>query len=252
MIRSASEPAGPARSNRPQAVRPATLHLSDPVLRRLLEQVANGQMPVTEAVAIALDYVDRHRQSDGGLDDVNRALSLADAALGAEGVQVAEPAVRELGQRVAEGRMTGDEAAAFIRVLSPDGATGSEGQASVATLDDRVGPFFDSTSLVERLRLSTDALSASVEDRDVLAVVTADGFLLYPAFQFNENGESLPRLREVLAELDPDMVDPWGDAVWLNAPGDDLDGLSPAAALRKERAEEVIRLAGQSAFRRAG
>lgn len=225
--------------------------LGDPVLHELLEQVANSDVSAADAVASALDHVDRNRRRGAIGGGVNRALSLADAALGAEGVQVGETAVRELGQRVAEGRMTGDEAAAFIRVLLPDGASRSEGQSYVASLDDRVGPFFDSTSLLERLRLSADALSASVEDRDVLEVVTVDGFLLYPAFQFNANGEPLPRLREVLAELDPDLVDPWGDAVWLNAPGDDLDGLSPAAALRSERAEDVIRLARQSAFRRA-
>lgn len=225
--------------------------LGDQVLHELLEKVASSDLSATDAVASALNHVDRNRRRGAIGGDVNRALSLADAALGAEGIQVGEPAVRELGRRVAEGRMSGDEAAAFIRVLRPDGASGSEGQSYVATLDDRVGPFFDRTSLLERLRLSADALSASVGDRDVLEVVTADGFLLYPAFQFNENGEPLPRLREVLAELDPDLVDPWGDAVWLNAPGDDLDGLSPAAALRKECAEEVIRLAGQSAFRRA-
>lgn len=80
----------------------------------------------------------------------------------------------------------------------------------------------------------------------MLAVVSADGLPLYPAFQFDAAGKPLPHLREVLALLDPALTDPWGDAVWLNAPGDDLDGTSPAAALRAGRAEDVIRLAGQA------
>lgn len=232
-------------------IRAAALRLTDSVLRRLLEQFADGTVSASDAVESAMNHVDRNRRSDTHGGDVNRAMSLADAALGAEGLQVSGTAVRELGRRVAEGRMTGDEASALIHVLLAYGTPRTEGPASVATLDDRVGPFFDSTSLLDLLRLSADALAASVENRDVLAVVTADGFLLYPSFQFNENGEPLPRLAEVLADLDPDLVDPWGDAVWLNAPGDDLDGMSPAAALRNGRAEDVIRLAGQSAFRRA-
>lgn len=61
--------------------------------------------------------------------------------------------------------------------------------------------------------------------------------------QFDKTGRPLPRLPEVLTQLDPALSDPWGDAVWLNAPSDDLGGLSPAAALRHGRAEDVIRLA---------
>lgn len=243
------DPDDSASAARMYMIRAAAQRLTDPALRRLLEQVAEGALSATDAIWSALEHVDRHRQGGNGPVYVHRALSLADAALGADGLQVDEPAVRELGRRVAEGRMTGDEAGALIHALLPFGVVSTQMQTPVPTLDDRVGPFFDTTSLRRFIRSSAEALATAVVNGDVLAVVSADGFLLYPAFQFNESGEPLPRLRDVLAELDPELVDPWGDAVWLNAPGDDLDGLSPAVALREGRAEDVIRLAGQSAFR---
>jgi hypothetical protein len=59
-------------------------------------------------------------------------------------------------------------------------------------------------------------------------------------------------LRDVLAGLDPDRVDPWGDAVWLNAPADELDGLTPAQVLRTDRADEAVRLAALAGAFRLG
>ncbi|MCS5521472.1 antitoxin VbhA family protein [Curtobacterium flaccumfaciens] len=229
-----------------QMIRAAALRLTDPVLRQLLEQVADGAGSASDAVESALNHVDHNRQSDALSGDADRALSLADAALGAEGLQVTDTAVRELGRRVAEGRMTGDEAVAFIDALLPSGVVATQAESQVATLDERTGPFFDAASLPGLLQGSAAALTASVQDGDVLAVVSAEGLLLYPAFQFDETGQPLPRLREVLAQLDPARTDPWGDAVWLNAPDDELDGMSPAAALRDGRADDVIRLAGQA------
>lgn len=88
--------------------------------------------------------------------------------------------------------------------------------------------------------------TSTLDHRDVLAVVSADGLLLYPEFQFDETGKPLPRLREVLAQLDPARTDGWGDAVWLSAPSDELNGMSPAVGLRDGRAKDVIRLAGKA------
>lgn len=247
MSRSEPDPGDSASVARLQRIRAAALRLTDPVLRRLLEQVAEGAVRASDAVESALNHADRNRRGDAAGRDVDRALSLADAALGAEGLQVSDAAVRELGRRVADGRMTGDEAVAFIDALFlPSGVVGTQARSQVATLDERGGPFFDSASLLGLLRVSADALTGLVKDRDVLAVVSADGIPLYPAFQFDATGKPLPRLREVLAQLDPALTDAWGDAVWLNAPGNELNGVSPAAALRDGRAEEVIRLAGQA------
>lgn len=119
-------------------------------------------------------------------------------------------------------------------------------------LDDRVGPFYDTAGLKAWFQMSRQALDVQAKAGDVLCVLSADGFRLYPSFQFDERGTRLPRLREVLAGLDPEQVDTWGDAVWLNAPAEELDGLTPAAALRTDRADEVVRLAQQAGAFRLG
>lgn len=119
-------------------------------------------------------------------------------------------------------------------------------------LDDRVGPFYDTAGLEAWFQMSRQALNVQVKAGDVLCVMSADNFRLYPSFQFDERGSRLPRLREVLAGLDPEQVDTWGDAVWLNAPAEELDGVTPAEALRADRADEVVRLAQQAGAFRLG
>ena len=58
---------------------------------------------------------------------------------------------------------------------------------------------------------------------------TSDGHRLYPAFQFDRHGAGIPRLREVLAVWPEEKQHgPWQAAAWLNAAGDDLDGMTPA------------------------
>ncbi|MCS5520756.1 hypothetical protein [Curtobacterium flaccumfaciens] len=119
-------------------------------------------------------------------------------------------------------------------------------------LDDRVGPFYDTAGLKAWFDISKQTLDQQARAGSVLCLLSADGFRLYPSFQFDARGTRLPRLREVLAGLDPEQVDTWGDAVWLNAPADELDGLTPAAALRTDRADEVVELAQQAGAFRLG
>jgi hypothetical protein len=47
--------------------------------------------------------------------DVERRMSFADAALGAAGHEVTDPAVRAISRRLAAGEVTGDEAAALVK-----------------------------------------------------------------------------------------------------------------------------------------
>lgn len=131
-------------------------------------------------------------------------------------------------------------------------ATQAPPDSSAHTLSERIGPFYDAARLLEWFQISSGAVEAPVRGEELLPVVTAEGFRLFPAFQIDDRGQPLPRLSEVLAELDPAQVDPWGDAVWLTAPSEGLDGLTPAAALRTERADDVIRLARQTGSFRLG
>lgn len=114
-------------------------------------------------------------------------------------------------------------------------------------LDAAVGPFYDPRGLRKWFRYSQAELASLGESRDILLVTTSDGRSLYPAFQFDAQGRPLPHLRELLEGLDPDRDDAWGDAVWLNDAAEDLDGLTPAQALRTSHADEAIRLAGRPA-----
>jgi hypothetical protein len=119
-------------------------------------------------------------------------------------------------------------------------------------LDERVGPFYDTAGLRKWFDMGRQTLQAQAKVGDVLCVVSSDGHRLYPSFQFDVQGSPLPRLREVLAALDPDRVDLWGDAVWLNTPATELDDRSPAQVLRSERAGDVIRLAERAGTFRLG
>jgi hypothetical protein len=110
-------------------------------------------------------------------------------------------------------------------------------------LDAAVGPFYDPRGLRKWLRYSRAELALLEESRDILFVTTSDGYSLYPAFQFDAHGRPLLKLHELLEGPDPDRDDAWGDAVWLNDAAEDLDGLTPAQALRTSRAEDAIRLA---------
>lgn len=109
-----------------------------------------------------------------------------------------------------------------------------------------MGPFYDADGLRKWLRYSRAELASLEESRDIFFVTTSDGYSLYPAFQFDAQGRLLPQLRKLLEGLDPDRDDAWGDAVWLNDAAEDLDGLTPAQALRTSRAGDAIRLARQA------
>lgn len=278
---------GPSNSDtwEGKAPRQAKAQVTDPVLVALLDAIVSGALRPSEAVALILDHIKNSRPYCADDATAIRAIALSDAAHGAEGIAVIDPYARELARWVAEGRMSGDEAVAFVTALidasanlgdpdsQPDpseypqsepgsreapitaapinpGNAQAPSDSQATTLSDRIGPFYDTGGLRRWFQISSEAVEAQVRSGQLLAVVTADGFRLFPAFQIDEGGQPLPRLSEVLAELDPEEDDPWGDAVWLNAPSDDLEGLTPAAALRTERADDVIRLARQAgAFR---
>lgn len=309
-------PANPAGWDA-EGPRQAWARVTDPVLIALLDAIKSGAVRPSEAMALTWDHLDSSRTYRSDDASVTRAMALADASHGAEGVAVIDPYARELARWVAEGRMSGDEAVAFITALIDAGAhlvdpdmppdpgyevataplgtdppgevkrgdswnaaplsRSSESPKSEAgdqvspvtvpagvpatevpsdsltdTLSDRIGPFYDTGGLRDWFQISSETVDTQVQSGELLALVTADGFRLFPAFQMDEGGHPLPHLREVLAELDPEQVDPWGAAVWLNAASEDLGGLTPAAALRIERADDVIRLARQAGTFRLG
>jgi len=224
----------------------------DPVLHKLLDEVASGALGPSAELQSELEHVYRARSRQAHDAATDRGLPLADTALGAEGLAVRDPLIRELARLVAEGRVTGDNVVPFIEALIGSGRAPIHAQPEAGTLDARVGPFYDTAALLETLQVSSVTLDVLVRTGDVLEVISADGCSLFPAFQFGQDAQPLPRLRDVLAELDPGRVDPWGDAVWLNAPAEELEGFSPAMALRAGRTEDVVRLARAAGSFRLG
>lgn len=91
--------------------------------------------------------------------------------------------------------------------------------------DDLLGPFHDTRGVTRLLGgVSRQAVADRRERRTLLGLKTADGVLVYPAFQFDEHNEVLPGLAAVLQCFDPEAADDWTLAGWLVAKQQALDG----------------------------
>ncbi|MDT0209012.1 hypothetical protein [Curtobacterium sp. BRD11] len=94
--------------------------MPDTVLLALLQGVTASELTATEAIGHALDYIDHHRSPTTTPAETDRRVSFSDGASGAEGGAVVDPNARELLRRVADGRMTADEALPFLVALVGD------------------------------------------------------------------------------------------------------------------------------------
>lgn len=81
--------------------------------------------------------------------------------------------------------------------------------------NDAVGPFYDTAGARRLLGVSRQALAQQRGRRQVLALATADGQLVYPTFQFDDHRRVLPGLAVVLGAIPPGVVDDWTLASWL-------------------------------------
>ncbi|MDR2715682.1 MAG: hypothetical protein LBB46_02915 [Coriobacteriaceae bacterium] len=114
-----------------------------------------------------------------------------------------------------------------------------------AAWSSAVGPVYTSQGLQKWLGVSRQAISQKAKCWDLLRLETADGEFVFPSFQFNDSGQRLPRLKDVLCELAKGTEDAWVWAAWLNAP--DKDGITHAAKLRRGDWESVRDLACEDA-----
>lgn len=113
--------------------------------------------------------------------------------------------------------------------------------------DALIGPFYDTPTLAAWRGVTRQALSKAVAKRDLIGLKIGDGSLVFPSFQFGVHGAALPNLRQVLALVDPDRIDPWGSALWLNTEADEFGGTTAAQALRDGRDEQVLAAARRAA-----
>lgn len=102
--------------------------------------------------------------------------------------------------------------------------------------DVELGPFYDTTGLSRWWGVSRQALADRVRRGTLLACRTADGHLVYPAFQFARDGAVRPGIAEAVAVLTRAGADGWTTAVWLTTPSSAFDGESAVDHLVVHRA----------------
>lgn len=117
---------------------------------------------------------------------------------------------------------------------------------------DRVlGPFYGTSQVGKILGgISRQAIADRRERRTLLGLKTADGVVVYPTFQFDENNRVLPGLAEILQLFRDSEVDDWTLAGWLVSPLTSLKGQSVIQWLRAGgKLEPVLLLARERARR---
>jgi len=121
--------------------------------------------------------------------------------------------------------------------------------APTNALAEAVGPFYDSAGVARRLSSSSDAVADRAGQHRLLACPTAEGTVVFPAFQFAADGTVLPGLERVVATMAEGTTDQWQVALWMCTPSEQLRGYTPSEELRRGHAEAVLALATQTAAR---
>jgi len=175
------------------------------------------------------------------------ATTHARRATGTDGPSVDETALLDaLRRRIADGRAAGAlESGVDVELLADRMLAALPSVKHEA--DALIGPFYDTPTLAAWRGVTRQALSKAVAKRDLIGLKIGDGSLVFPSFQFGASGTPLPHLRQVLALVDPDRIDPWGSALWLHTVADEFGGTTAAQALREGRHEQVLAAARRAA-----
>jgi hypothetical protein len=113
-----------------------------------------------------------------------------------------------------------------------------------------IGPVYRQASLATACGFSRQAVADMIKHRRLLALTTADGHIVIPAFQLGTDLRPLPGLGKVLQILTPDVVDEWTLASWLTANHDGLDNDSVIGHLAAGRDPTRAWAVAESARRR--
>lgn len=112
----------------------------------------------------------------------------------------------------------------------------AEIQNVVNPMMDSVGPFYDAAALQRWLGATRQNLEKWSRALRILACKTGDSHLLYPIWQFRQDGTVISGYTEVLTVLAQGTASPWTWALWLTSKVDDeLKGMSPAEWLSDGR-----------------
>ncbi|TAK71330.1 MAG: hypothetical protein EPO13_00410 [Actinomycetota bacterium] len=117
---------------------------------------------------------------------------------------------------------------------------------AAAAWQEHLGPLYDAESVGRLLAYGGRPISrqAVSKRRNLLALRTGSGRVVYPAFQFAA-GSVVPGLAEVLDAVPDSAVSRWTLASWLVSPAAGLDGSTPVEALRRNESARVVELARQ-------
>lgn len=101
-----------------------------------------------------------------------------------------------------------------------------------------VGPCYTAAALARALNWTEAEVATAVKTLDVLELDTAEGVLLYPAFQVRA-GRLVEGLGEVLRTLSTGTKGRWTWAQWMNARPDDGEGGMLPSAIEQLRAGQL-------------
>jgi hypothetical protein len=110
-----------------------------------------------------------------------------------------------------------------------------------AEREEFFGPLLDSEEVRRRLGVSsTQEVVELVRSGKLLVLPSREGELIYPAFQFSDEGNVYPEIERITAIFDGVVVTPITIASWLRGPKEYLEGLSPMRWLELGRDPEPV------------
>lgn len=117
--------------------------------------------------------------------------------------------------------------------------------------DQLLGPFYSASKLAKLWEgASRQEIADWQERRTILGLKTADGSVVFPAFQFDEHNRVIAGLPEVLQFFREAPVDDWTLAGWLVAPMRSLEGRSVIDWLRTGGQRDLVLALACDAARR--
>jgi hypothetical protein len=132
-----------------------------------------------------------------------------------------------------------------LRAAADPGALARQAATTVvdaaATWQEALGSFYDVETVRRLLGRGKRSVSrqAVSKRRDLLALRTGSGRVVYPAFQFR-GSTPLAGLADVLAALPPALVSRWTVASWLVSTLPELDGERPIDVLASGATPAVV------------
>lgn len=106
---------------------------------------------------------------------------------------------------------------------------------------DALGPFYDRSGMRTTWAVDDGTIDSAIESSRLLGCRTADGFDVFPVWQFEEGTMVvLDGLPEILAPLRAAFESTWNVAVWLTTPTDLFQGEPALALIRRGLRSRVL------------